>query len=191
VTCPVSNKRFIERGCRPEYKGKACCPTRFVCRKFSIYFNLCGTSWKTNNCDFFKNSWGEIGWRSLPVPWCLLPHWPRDFPTQPGRRMQNRLHLRGERASVSANISYLYSLDFHQHFALCYNHLFLIAVEVAPKSNAIRFIATCRSRLKRKAAFLSRHPAPAAHLTNAVSQKNNNQCDVCFAHYYLNVGVVY
>lgn len=31
VTCPISNKRYFERGCRPEYKGKACCPTSFSC----------------------------------------------------------------------------------------------------------------------------------------------------------------
>lgn len=31
VVCPVTNKRYIERGCRPEYKGKACCPTSFTC----------------------------------------------------------------------------------------------------------------------------------------------------------------
>ncbi|EFX79782.1 hypothetical protein DAPPUDRAFT_304363 [Daphnia pulex] len=31
VTCPISNKRYFERGCRPDYKGKACCPTSFSC----------------------------------------------------------------------------------------------------------------------------------------------------------------
>ncbi|KAI9565498.1 hypothetical protein GHT06_009290 [Daphnia sinensis] len=31
VTCPISNKRYFERGCLPEYKGKACCPTSFSC----------------------------------------------------------------------------------------------------------------------------------------------------------------
>jgi hypothetical protein len=50
VTCPVSNKRFIERGCRPEYKGKACCPTRFVCRKSFYLVIFCFVLLnKTNN----------------------------------------------------------------------------------------------------------------------------------------------
>lgn len=41
VKCPVSNKRFIERGCRPEYKGKACCPTRFVCPEEKSVEGVC------------------------------------------------------------------------------------------------------------------------------------------------------
>lgn len=36
MTCPISNKRYFERGCRPEYKGKACCPTSFSCRKLPL-----------------------------------------------------------------------------------------------------------------------------------------------------------
>ena len=38
VTCPISNKRYFERGCRPDYKGKACCPTSFSCRKLSYVY---------------------------------------------------------------------------------------------------------------------------------------------------------
>ena len=35
AVCPVSNKRYIEMGCLPEYFGNACCPTSFTCRKLS------------------------------------------------------------------------------------------------------------------------------------------------------------
>lgn len=40
ISCPVSNKRYLERGCRPEYKGRACCPTSFTCRKFPIKISM-------------------------------------------------------------------------------------------------------------------------------------------------------
>lgn len=36
--CPVSNQRYIDSGCLPEYKEDACCPTSFRCRKFSFLF---------------------------------------------------------------------------------------------------------------------------------------------------------
>jgi len=31
ANCPISNQRYIERGCLPEYKENACCPTSFSC----------------------------------------------------------------------------------------------------------------------------------------------------------------
>ena len=34
--CPISNQRYLERGCLPEYKDNACCPTSFRCRKSSL-----------------------------------------------------------------------------------------------------------------------------------------------------------
>ena len=94
MKCPASNKRFIERGCRPEYTGKACCPTRFICRKFFfLQHNIQFEGSFLLKINVLKNSWREISSRNLPVPRCWLPDRWKNWATQRGRRMQNRLQM--------------------------------------------------------------------------------------------------
>lgn len=50
VSCPNANKRYLDRGCRPEYKGKACCPTSFTCRKLLPYSDVNDLWLLTTSC---------------------------------------------------------------------------------------------------------------------------------------------